>query len=57
LDIVGSQHCGLASGIWCPYGNPGDTPLDQRPDDDLSLTFDSAPVAETQKSLASPKSR
>jgi uncharacterized protein len=26
--------------VWCAYGHPGDYPLDQRPDDALSLTFD-----------------
>jgi hypothetical protein len=39
--IASTQHCGQTSGIWCPYGKPGDTPRDQRPDDALSLCFDS----------------
>jgi len=53
--ILGSQHCGLTSGIWCPYGKPGDTPRDQRPDDGLSLTFDSDPVDSTQEILGFPE--
>jgi putative CocE/NonD family hydrolase len=34
---------GAASGMWCPFG-PGDLAGDQRPDDLVSMTFDSAPL-------------
>jgi putative CocE/NonD family hydrolase len=43
------QHCGLFAGEWCPLDGGGDAPefqADQRQDDALSLTFDSA-VLET----------
>ena len=36
------QH-GAAAGLWCPFG-PGDLAADQRPDDVVSMTFDTAPL-------------
>ena len=41
---------GLAGGEWCPYGTGGrgpEFPGDQREDDGRSLTWDSAPLAES----------
>jgi predicted acyl esterase len=38
------QTVGLAAGAWCAYGNPADLPGDQRADDALSLSLDSAPL-------------
>jgi len=55
LTIAGSQHCGQTSGIWCPYGKPGDTATDQRPDDGLSLTFDAKPLTSDQEILGFPE--
>ena len=49
-DIASTQHYGQTSGIWCPYGKPGDTPRDQRPDDALSLCFDS-PILQSPISI------
>ncbi len=37
-----SQTVGLDAGAWCAYGNPADLPPDQRTDDALSLSLDSA---------------
>jgi len=34
---------GRAAGLWCPFG-PSDLAADQRPDDAVSTTFDSAPL-------------
>ncbi|MGD8624673.1 MAG: CocE/NonD family hydrolase [Anaerolineae bacterium] len=45
LPTRGSQFAGAESGLWCPYGDPVDLPPDQRAEDGLSLTFDSAPLA------------
>jgi putative CocE/NonD family hydrolase len=53
--LKGSQHCGQTSGIWCPYGKPGDIATDQRPDDGLSLTFDSAPAPAVEEILGFPQ--
>jgi putative CocE/NonD family hydrolase len=40
------QTVGLDAGAWCAYGNPADLPTDQRRDDALSLSLDSAPTDE-----------
>lgn len=54
LRLLGDQSCGLTSGIWCPYGFPGDMPMDQRRDDALSLCFDSSATSATQEILGFP---
>ena len=43
-SIRGRQTCGLDSGAWCGEGETSDDPDDQRADDGMSLTFDSAPL-------------
>lgn len=45
---------GAASGMWCPFG-PGDLPGDQRPDDLVSVTFDTAPLASEMSLLGAPE--
>ncbi len=35
---------GLQAGKWCSYANHGDQPVDQGPDDDASVTFETAPI-------------
>ncbi|MFX0545753.1 CocE/NonD family hydrolase [Roseovarius sp. S1116L3] len=35
---------GLQAGKWCSYANHGDQPVDQGPDDDASVTFETAPL-------------
>jgi putative CocE/NonD family hydrolase len=54
LLLRGSQAAGLHSGRWCPFGLPGDMPPDQRQEDGLSLTFDSAPAEEPLEFLGFP---
>jgi uncharacterized protein len=46
---------GLDAGAWCAYGNPADLPADQRRDDALSLTFDSAPLDDGIELLGQPE--
>ena len=45
---------GAAAGQWCPFG-PQDLAPDQRPDDAVSLTFDTAPFAEDVRLLGVPE--
>jgi len=48
---------GTANGEWCPYGNDGELPVDQRVDDGRSLSFDSDPLAEPLEILGAPTAR
>jgi uncharacterized protein len=57
LSILGSQLCGLDSGLWCPYGDAADQPTDQRLDDGLSLSFTSEPLEEEVEILGFPTTR
>ena len=50
MDYIGSQMAGLTAGMWCPYGSPGELPTDQRPDDGLSLIFNS-PILDTSEEI------
>lgn len=50
----GSQFAGSEAGIWCPYGDPVDFPPDQRAEDGLSITFDSAPLDEAMEIVGFP---
>jgi putative CocE/NonD family hydrolase len=57
LEILGSQLCGLDSGLWCPYGDAADQPGDQRGEDGLSLSFTSEPLEEELEILGFPEAR
>jgi len=45
---------GITAGEWCPYGNPGELPTDQRADDGRSLLFDSPVLGEPLELLGTP---
>jgi hypothetical protein len=53
--LLPNQTVGFASGHWCPFNMNTELPGDQRPDDALSLTFDSAPLDETFEILGAPR--
>jgi uncharacterized protein len=53
--LRGPQSTGSCSGIWCGWGHPEDPPLDQRPDDGLSLAFVSEPLDDRLEILGSPE--
>ena len=55
LQCAGAQVAGQAAGTWCPHGGPTELPRDQRPDDGLSLCFNSAPLAEPMQILGFPE--
>jgi putative CocE/NonD family hydrolase len=46
LLIATPQDHGESGGAWCGYGSGGEQPGDQRRDDGLAVTFDTAPLAE-----------
>lgn len=55
LTHCSEQTVGLDAGAWCAYGNAGDLPGDQRRDDAVSLTFDSAPLPTRLEILGLPR--
>ncbi len=55
IEFTGAQGSGLDAGIWCPMGEAGDHPPDQRAEDGRSLCFTSAPLEEPAEILGFPK--
>jgi hypothetical protein len=54
MSFASPQTTGIAAGEWCAFGADGEMPLDQRPDDGRSLTFDSEPLEERLEILGAP---
>lgn len=54
LSFASPQTTGMMAGEWCAFGAEGEMPLDQRPDDGRSLSFDSEPLAERLEILGAP---
>jgi putative CocE/NonD family hydrolase len=54
LAFSSPQTTGLTAGEWCGFGAEGEMPLEQRPDDGRSLTFDTAPLPERVEILGAP---
>ncbi len=57
LACLSPQDLGARAGEWCPYGIGADLPGDQRPDDGMSLAFDSGPLPERVEILGAPEVR
>jgi putative CocE/NonD family hydrolase len=55
LHIPSNQTHGLAAGVWCAYGRPGDLPADQQIDDGLALCFTSEPLDRPVEILGFPE--
>ena len=55
VTLRGAQINGATAGVWCPYGNKFGLPVDQRPDDGLSLCFTSSPLNEPVEVLGFPE--
>ena len=54
LAFSSPQTTGLRAGEWCAFGAEGEMPLDQRPDDGRSLTFDTEPLPARVEILGAP---
>jgi hypothetical protein len=52
--VCSPMSLGRQSGSWCPFGRGEDQAGDQRPDDALSLVFDTPPLDETMEILGAP---
>ena len=53
--LLGVQSNGTEAGVWTAEGQSADLAGDQRPDDAVSLTFDSEPLAEPLEILGLPE--
>jgi putative CocE/NonD family hydrolase len=53
-DVCSPQTVGSEAGEWCPFGRGHDQAGDQRPDDERSLCFETAPLEETIEILGAP---
>ena len=56
-SIRGTESPATDLGEWCGHGGPLEFPADQRPEDGLSLTFDTEPLAEPVEILGFPVAR
>ncbi|HXV57814.1 MAG TPA: CocE/NonD family hydrolase [Gaiellaceae bacterium] len=54
-ELLGVQSCGTEAGAWTAEGQSADLAPDQRPDDAVSLTFDSGPLQEPLEILGLPQ--
>jgi putative CocE/NonD family hydrolase len=52
--VASPQTCGIRGGEWCAFGSDGEMPRDQRPDDGVSLTWDTEPLADRVEILGPP---
>jgi uncharacterized protein len=57
LRILGAESAGTDLGQWGGHGGPTEFPGDQRPEDGLSLSFDTGPLAEPVEILGVPAAR
>jgi predicted acyl esterase len=55
LTHCSPQLTGITTGEWCPYGNPGELPIDQRADDGRSLAFDTIPLDAPLELVGTPR--
>lgn len=55
ITISSVQEHGLYSGVWCPFGQPGDLASDQRLENGLSVCFTSEPLEEKMEILGFPE--
>ncbi|WP_077328742.1 CocE/NonD family hydrolase [Virgibacillus siamensis] len=54
LAIPSVQEHGFYAGVFCPFGQPGDLPADQRLENGKSVVFTSDPFEETTELLGNP---
>ncbi|KAB8126214.1 CocE/NonD family hydrolase [Gracilibacillus oryzae] len=54
IVIPSVQEHGFYNGVFCPFGQPGDLPADQRLENGKAVVFTSAPLEETVELLGKP---
>ncbi len=55
VALPARQECGETAGVWCANGLSDELAGDQSPDDERSLTFTTAPLAEQIEVLGNPR--
>lgn len=56
-SFSGLQHYGLQRGTWCPFGQSGDFPGEQKVEDTMSYNFDSEPLTKDSSAFGFPQVR
>jgi uncharacterized protein len=54
VSVAAEQSLGETAGVWCANGRLDEMPVDQRLDDERSLTFDSVPLEDRIEILGRP---
>lgn len=54
IEVPSVQEHGFYAGVFCPFGQPGDLPSDQRLENGKSIVFESAPLTESTDLLGHP---
>lgn len=54
IQVSSVQQHGLYAGVFCPFGQRGDLPADQRIENGMAVCFQSAPVEEAVDILGAP---
>lgn len=49
------ETTGAAAGAWCPFGSPGDMPVDQNEDDGRSICFETEPLKRRIELFGTPE--
>ncbi len=49
------ETTGIAAGSWCPFGAPGDMPVDQNEDDGRSICFETKPLPSRIELFGTPE--
>ena len=55
VTVASMQQHGLYAGVFCPFGQPGDMPSDQRLENGFATVFTSAPLEERMEILGASK--
>lgn len=55
INVSSMQQHGLYAGVFCPFGQPGDMPADQRLENGFSTVFTSAPLEERMEIFGAPE--
>jgi hypothetical protein len=55
FSVRSPETTGAAAGAWCPFGSPGDMPVDQNEDDGRSICFETEPLKRRIELFGTPE--